>query len=130
VPADGTTPEGCVEVEGIMSRFGLHPQRLEDHRTEVGAWLMALPHTFRKSSGGGWSFLNACHDEDGNQWGEHRNMEQLFVLGIALGLARWLLPRDMWPAFPGGMPYVGIDDDARLPAAAHDHPAPTGAVIR
>jgi hypothetical protein len=36
-------------------------------------------------------------------------MEQLFTLGIALGLAQWQLPRDMWDIFPGGMPYVSVN---------------------
>jgi hypothetical protein len=35
-------------------------------------------------------------------------MEMLFCLGIGMGLAKWLLPKNMWSALPGGMPYVGI----------------------
>lgn len=107
--ADGKPPEGAVLVEGVQGKFGFHPQRLESHREEVQAWLAALPHEFRAKEGGGWSFLNACMDEDGDQWGEHRNMEQLFCLGMGLGLAKCLMPRDMWSVLPGGMPYYSVD---------------------
>jgi hypothetical protein len=36
-------------------------------------------------------------------------MEQLFQLGIGLGLAKWQLPPEMWGVLPGGMPYVVIE---------------------
>ena len=69
-----------------------------------------LPHQFRKSAGGGWSFLNACNQEDGEQWtGLHQRMDQLFAMAIGLGLAKWCLPRAMWDVFPGGMPYVVVE---------------------
>ena len=103
-------PEGAVLADGIMHSFAFHPERLESHREEVRAWLMALPHQFRKSEGGGWSFLNACVDEDGEQWGEHLNMDELFSLGQALGLVKCCLPRAMWSALPGGMPYYVVED--------------------
>ena len=32
----------------------------------------------------------------------------LIVLGIATAQARWLMPRDMWPSLPGGMPYFAV----------------------
>ena len=104
-PKDGIE---IVKVEGIMNTFGLHRERLESHREEVAAMLAQLPDTSHAKSGGGMSFLNACVDRDGVQWGEHRNMEVLFVLGVGLGLAKWCLPRSMWSALPGGMPYVVV----------------------
>ena len=58
--------------------------------------------------GGGWSFLQACVDKNGNHWGEHSNMEELFCLGIAIGKVESLLPRDMWKVLPGGVPYYVI----------------------
>jgi hypothetical protein len=54
------------------------------------------------------SFLNACMTKDDNQWGEHQNMEQLLALGIAIGYARILLPRNMWSVLPGGVPYFSV----------------------
>jgi hypothetical protein len=71
--------------------------------------LNELPSSFKKDIGGGWSFLQACETKDGVQWGEHRNMEQLFVLGMALGKVRYCLPRDLWQVLPGGMPYLVIE---------------------
>lgn len=111
---EGEAPEGCVIVEGILSRFGLHPERLESHRAEVTEMLMNLPVGFRKSSGGGWSFLQGCQDRNDVQWtGFHMIVSQLFVLGMGLGLVSYLLPREMWSAFPGSMPYLVIDDSKK-----------------
>lgn len=111
---EGEAPEGCVIVEGILSRFGLHPERLESHRTEVTEMLMNLPVGFRKSSGGGWSFLQGCQDRNDVQWtGFHMIVSQLFVLGMGLGLVSYLLPREMWSALPGEMPYLVIDDSKK-----------------
>lgn len=109
--AEGEAPEGAVVVDGILNPFALHPQRLESHRAEVGQMLLGLPHEFMQSGGGGWSFLNACQDRNDVQWtGLHRTMDFLFVLGVGLGYAAYLLPREMWSAFPGGMPYVVVKD--------------------
>jgi hypothetical protein len=107
---EGEAPEGVVIVEGIISRFGLHPERLESHRDEVHTMLLNLPEQFQADKGGGWSFLQACDDRNGVQWtGLHQTMGDLFVLGIGLGLAKYLLPREMWSAFPGGMPYLAVE---------------------
>ena len=103
-------PEGTVLVEGIMNKLGFHPQRLESKRSQVTRWLGLLPKQFHKGGGGGWSFLNACDQEDGTQWtGLHQRMDQLFCLGIGLGLVKYQLPREMWGALPGGVPYCEID---------------------
>jgi hypothetical protein len=68
--------------------------------------LAELPDMFKESGGGGWSFLNACDDRHGNQWtGLHQRMEQLFQLGIGIDKVECQLPREVWPALPGGMPY-------------------------
>ena len=49
-------------------------------------------------------------DRDEHQWtGEHRVMEQLFVLGIGIGHVRYCFPRDMWKSLPGSMPYMIVD---------------------
>jgi len=110
LPADGSPPEGTVIVEGIVNNFGFHPERLEQKCQQVVEWLKALPHQFRKKGGGGWSFLNACNQEDGVQWTDyHQSMEQLFALGMGLGLIECQLPRAMWSILPGGMPYYAID---------------------
>ncbi|WP_299076193.1 hypothetical protein [uncultured Paraglaciecola sp.] len=103
----GSLSETGTVVEGLQGNYALD---IAGHEDEIKAMLSELPDEFHAKRGGGWSFLNACNTRDGEQWtGMHQTMEQLFVLGIAAGLAKWLMPRDMWSAFPGGMPYVSVD---------------------
>ena len=97
-----------VEAEGIVNKMGFHPERVKTHAEEISSMLDQLPDQFHEKTGGGWSFLNACNRKDGVQWGEHRNMEQLITLGIAIKKVRYCMPREMWVAFPGGMPYFVI----------------------
>lgn len=98
--------------EGVLRPTAFNMEKLERHREEVAAMLSWLPTEFRpmdQGGGGGWSFLQACMDREGRQWtGLHRTQDQLFQLGIALGMAEWLAPRNMWDIFPGGMPYAAI----------------------
>jgi len=102
-------PEGAVLAEGIQGKFGFHPERLEAKRAQVQAWLAEMPEEFHEGSGDGWSFLNMCTTRDGVQWtGEHRRLEQLVVMAIGLGLAKYTLERAFWPGLPGGMPYIVI----------------------
>lgn len=103
--AEGT-PENAILIEGIVSNYGFNPDRLATHKDEISDILKLMPDEFQKDTGGGMSFLNLCMDKDGNQWGEHRNMEQLVVLAIATGQGKYSLPRRMWPALPGSMPYI------------------------
>ena len=103
-------PEGAVLVEGIQNKFGFHPGRLEENREKVKKWLEALPRKFRRDVGGGWSFLKACDQQNGVQWtGFHERMDQLFCLGIGLGMVESRLPKNMWSTLPGFMPYYVID---------------------
>lgn len=99
-------------LEGIRSRWALDRAKLAKHHREISDMLDQLPSEFKslpRGGSGGWSFLNACLDRDGNQWtGMHSTMEQLFLLGIGTGQAHWLLPREMWAALPGEMPYVEV----------------------
>ena len=98
-----------VKAEGIVRNVGFHPERLESHKAEIVAMLDELPEQFQEKSGGGWSFLKACNDKHGNQWtGLHQTMEQLFQLGIGIGKVKSLMPREVWSALPGGMPYYVI----------------------
>lgn len=108
ISKDGDIPPGAISVNGILHKFAFNPQRIEIHRQEVKEFLSQLPVEFHQTSGGGWSFLQACMDRDGNQWGEHVNMDQLFCLGLGLGMVESLLPREMWKELPGGMPYYVI----------------------
>ena len=101
----------AVLVYGITINVGFHPERLENHRQEIEAMLVELPDDFMRSLGGGTSFLNAFNARHGEQWTSfHKNMEELFLLGMGLGRVKCLLPREVWNSLPGGVPYYGVDD--------------------
>ncbi len=106
---DGIIPDDAIKVEGITMNVGFKSTNLEAYRDDVKNMLLELPEPFFKETGGGWSFLNAIETKDGEQWAEHRNLEQLVLLGIGLGYVTFLMPRNMWVMFPGGMPYFQID---------------------
>ena len=100
---------------GIMGDYALKKSVLEEHKNEIYDMLMELPTPFRKSDGGGYSFLCACNTKDGELWtGLHEVMERLFVLGIGIDKVKELLPRECWFALPGGMPYYMIIDEEDL----------------
>lgn len=109
--ADPTLTE---EIDGIAFRVRFDRAKLASHAELILAMLLELPLKFRESTapdGGGWSFLNACDDRHSRQWtGLHRSMSELFCLGMGLGLVRCLVPREMWEALPGGMPYYVVLD--------------------
>lgn len=99
----------AVMVEGIMAKFGFDPERLKTKKADIESMLEQLPTSFQKNGGGGHSFLAACDRADGVQWtGLHQTMDELFVLGMAIGKVQLCLPRDMWKALPGGMPYYVV----------------------
>lgn len=105
---NGQTPADAVLAEGIMTAFGFNKSRLESHRDDVASMLAELPDDFHEGKGGGMSFLNACMTRDGEHWGEQPTMDELFVLGMGLGLVSSLMPRPMWKILPGGMPYYVV----------------------
>ena len=101
--------ENAIIVDGVIGKFGFNPINLIENTVNISKMLDCLPDNFKETSGGGWSFLNACIDKDGVQWtGEHRTVEKIVCLGIATGKAKYLLPKDMWNALPGGMPYFVV----------------------
>ena len=101
--------DGAVKAEGITCTVGFDPAMLEKYRQQIVDMLNELPKEFHKETGGGWSFLNAWMDKDGNQWTSfHQQMEQLFQLGIGIGKVKCLMPKKLWAALPGGMPYYVI----------------------
>lgn len=96
-------------VEGITLKMGLVKSRVESYRKEIVEMLKDLPDNFKVDIGGGWSFLNMCMTKDGRQWGEHRNCEELYIIGNCLGIVEFCLPREYWPFMPGNMPYILIN---------------------
>lgn len=104
---DGNKPDGCVEVQGITRIFGFHPGGVKEQEKQIVDMLAELPETFKQ----GWSFLNLCYDKNGFQWtGVQRTMEALMVLDMAIGKVEYILPKEMWRALPGGVPYIIIKD--------------------
>jgi hypothetical protein len=103
----GTVPESAVQVQGLVNSYEFHPERIAAAKPAIDEMLSELPDQFHHKRGGGWSFLNACQDKHGAQWGEHRDMEGLVCLGIAAGSASWIM-RDMADILPGGVPYFEI----------------------
>jgi len=114
---DGVPIVPPISTEAVVTTFGFHPDRVAAHRAEIIELLADFPDEFYASKGGGWSFLNFCQTRDGRQWtGEHSTMEALMALGIAVGAVTVLMPREMWSALPGGMPYIAIEDMAAVTA--------------
>jgi hypothetical protein len=102
--------EDGVTVQGVVRTVAFDPAQIQARAGDIAAMLAELPDQFRKSGGGGWSFLNACEDRHGTLWtGMHQRMEELFMLGLAAGQVTELMPRELWDALPGGMPYYMVD---------------------
>jgi hypothetical protein len=102
-------PPDAVIGTGIMATYGYHPVRIKEAESDILDMLHQLPESFQKdSSEGGMSFLNAAMDKDGEQWGEHYQMDLLFMLGDAIGAVHCPFPRPVWPKLPGGMPYYTL----------------------
>lgn len=108
--ADVSGTEDDLRVDGIVGHHFFSQDKLEENRQKIKDLLAELPAPFQADGGGGMTFRQACYDKHGNHWAEHPTMDALFCLGIAIDAAAYLLPRDMWHIFPGGMPYVCIKD--------------------
>jgi len=105
----GEALEGYVRGDGVRGRFLFNKAKLEKEKDNIVLMLRQLPHQFMKDQGGGWSFVNACVTEKGDQWGEQRDIDDLVCLGVALGVVSFPLPREHWSMLPGGMPYFCVD---------------------
>ena len=106
---NGEDTSNQVEARGVKLHISVNPIRLEKHRADIEDMLNQLPDEFKMNSGGGWHFTRAYKRQDGVHWGEHRHIDILLCLGIAIGKARTQMPREMWDLFPGGLPYFVID---------------------
>jgi hypothetical protein len=105
---EAAIPSNAIIVDGIVGRYGFHPDRLSERKADIASMLDDLPDEFKEGHGGGMSFLNACMTKNGTHWGEHPTMGMLFALGIGVDLAAYTFPREMWNALPGGVPYVTV----------------------
>lgn len=105
---DRDNPPEHVKAEGVMMRVAFHPERLESHREDVRSMLSQLSDDFMHDKGGGMSLMNMVANKDGELYGEQRDADALFMLGSALGLAKFTMPREMWRILPGSMPYITV----------------------
>lgn len=109
---DGQAPADAVFVDGISAKLGFHSGRLAEKREEIRGLLNEMSPEFHTKGGGGMTFLNLCNDKNGDQWtGFHRSMQLNIPLGMGVGMARYCLPRELWTALPGSMPYVVFDTE-------------------
>ena len=109
---DNEPQDKAVLVDGITRKFGFHPERIAARKAEIIELLNELPSQFHEKMGGGWSFMKACVDRHGTQWtGMQLRVEELFCLGMAVHRVVCLVPRDLWPALPGGMPYYMVTEE-------------------
>ncbi len=107
---EGENTENHKLAEGLKLKVGFHPERLKEAEPIITELLDELPDNFKIKNGGGWSFINMCQDKHGNQWCDlHETMDKLVVLGIAIEKLSYLMPRDVWSALPGGVPYIVIN---------------------
>lgn len=111
IPPDGSMPVGMVHAEGVRGMFGLHPTRLESHRSEVISAINLVHPAFHLSGeeAGGASFLQLPVLADGTHWAEHQTCNELVVLAIGLGLGGICGTREIWHLMPGGVPYLWLD---------------------
>jgi hypothetical protein len=119
----GTTieqvPDTCVIWTGVMNTFAFDRAKLEAHRDTIKAMIATLPEEFLAEKGGGWSFLNLCTAKDGTLWtGMHMVCDHLIALAGGLKIAAFVMPRELWSALPGGMPYVQFTLEDRELASA------------
>lgn len=99
-----------VAAKGIVTHVGFHPERLKENTQNILDMLDELPDDFKANVGGGMSFLSLGVTKEDVYWGEHQTMDQLVCLGLAINKLEYCLPRELWSALPGGVPYIVIKE--------------------
>lgn len=104
-------------LKGVCIEVAFNREKIAEHEQDIMQMLMQLPKEFHRPGGCGWSFLNMCIDKNGNQWTDyHRTQDKLVCLGRAIGAVEFVMQRDLWKVFPGGMPYIVINDNYNIAA--------------
>lgn len=106
----GESHSNMVVASGILFKVGFHPERLQSHKEEI---ITLCNKLYIRSAKGRKrytaSFMNMCMKEDGDIWtGVQKIMEELLLLGIAVGKMRILQTREEWASMPGGVPFIEI----------------------
>ena len=105
---------------GLTVAVGLHPDRTEGYADEIHEILLNLPEAFQENTGGGYSFLYMTRDKEDNLCMEQTTAQELLMLGLATGWASLPMPRVLWPALPGGVPYVMVNKERDEVKAEHE----------
>ena len=113
---DSKDEDMCISVYGIARCFGFIPEKIENYREEIHGMMKELPDVFWDSNdnpngGGGYTFMNLPFDKNDHQWCEQPTAELLMALGLATGYMEYMLPREVWIALPGNVPYVIIHEN-------------------
>lgn len=108
IPEVGTE---VIYVRGITVDIVFCPEKIEEYHLTIKELLDQLPEPFTFKDG--WSFLEACHDKNGNLWGQHKNMQELMLLGLAAGYVEYTMDREFWCILPGGVPYFIIKSERK-----------------
>jgi hypothetical protein len=101
---NGKPTKPFTHVKGITLDVGFCSERVEVHRPEIHELCEELSDQFKS----GMSFLDMCIDKYNRQWGEHTNMQELMLLGIAAGKMKYCLPKEFWDSLPGNVPYIMV----------------------
>lgn len=107
-------------VHAVFSRFVFDKQRLETLKPTIASVLEELPDNFHHSRGGtGATVLDMGMRRDGSLWEvDTVTVDGLIALILGTGLGKFCGNRDLWPIFPGGVPFLLIGGEPRkLPAA-------------
>lgn len=100
-------------VRAVINTFGFSSSALEKHKEAIMKELAGMQDVFFETPGGGMSMLQMVMDLNGEHWAEHRNAEALIALGIGIGMVSFPIPREIWRALPGSMPYIMIKDEVK-----------------
>lgn len=94
-----------VVAEGVLINVGFHPERIENAREEISMMIDSLNPDIDTDKG--ILFFHICRDRNGNRWTDsYQICEELVLMGIALGILEYSLPRDFWSFFPGSVPFI------------------------
>ena len=102
-------PNYAIYAEGITLNVNFNPEKIKQYKNKISLLLDELPKEFKKTEGGGWSFLKMPFDKNEHQWGEQSDAQQLLLLGLATGKAKYLFPRELCIILPGSVPYIVIE---------------------
>ena len=103
---EGEDHSQYISASGLTISVDFHPERIEKYSDEIHNILLNLPKEFQEDEGGGYTFLNMVLDKENNHCMEQSTAQELLLLSMGSGWADNLLPREVWSALPGGVPYI------------------------